>query len=58
MSMTDPSKAQQRLITAAPELLRVLKRVIAWEDNARWLEPIPVEIADEIRAVIAKAQGR
>ncbi len=37
------------------ELLEALRRVISWEDHTNRLEPIPVPIADEIRAAIAKA---
>jgi hypothetical protein len=49
--------ANARLIAAAPDLLEALRRVIYWEDHAHWLEPPPVEIADEARAAIAKAEG-
>lgn len=53
---SDTAEDDARLITAAPDLLAALRRVISWEEHTNWLEPIPVDIADDIRAAIAKAE--
>ena len=53
LSHTEESKANARLIAAAPELLEVAQLILA-EDL---LDFLPEEYASKIRAAIAKATG-
>lgn len=46
-------EANARLITAAPELLRVAELLVSWLDE----EPGAHKLCDEARAAIAKATG-
>ena len=45
--------ATARLIAAAPELLRALKQMIAWEDGER----TEIDAMANARAIVAKAEG-
>ena len=46
------------LIAAAPELLAALKRLLPlWEESIGWEEDY-MDMADDARAAIAKAEGR
>jgi hypothetical protein len=47
-----------RLIAAAPDLLSALKRLLPlWEESIGW-EKVYMDMADDARAAIAKAEGR
>jgi hypothetical protein len=48
------SEADARLIAAAPELLRALKQMIAWEDGER----TEIDAMVNARAIVAKAEGQ
>lgn len=50
-------EANAALIAAAPDMLAMLKKVAAAEDRMPGNNPI-AGLADEIRALIAKAEGR
>lgn len=54
----DEAVGNAQLFAAAPDLLDALQRIISWEDHTNWLEPIPVDIADDIRAAVARATGQ
>ena len=46
------------LIAAAPDLLSALKRLLSlWEESIGW-EKVYMDMADDARAAIAKAEGR
>lgn len=47
-----------RLIAAAPELLRELKRLLAMWEEAIGYEPDYMDMGDAARAAINKAEGR
>ena len=54
----DNAAADARLIAAAPELLAALKRLLPlWEESIGWEEDY-MDMADDARAAIAKAEGR
>jgi hypothetical protein len=52
------SKRLATLFAAAPELLRELKRLLLmWEESIGW-EKNYMDLGDDARAAIAKAEGR
>ena len=48
------TKANARLIAAAPELLEALKQAVAWMDGER----TPINALVNARKIIAKAEGK
>jgi hypothetical protein len=51
-------RSRQRLMAAAPELLRELKRLLSmWEESTGW-EKDYMDMGAGARAAIAKAEGR